>query len=122
MPQQYIGSEFNGCFTGTGDLCDSNFFPTYSEHQKEPEDSNLSIQNIPSNCYLQQKIEISNAAYYNDRLYSNYFSRKRFICCSYDQSNCLNSNENEYLNQACRFYVNNIIPLNIHKHSFLVSC
>ena len=122
MPQQCFGSESIECFTGASDLCDSSFNLTFSEYQKEPEDFNPSIQNIPSNCYLQQQIESSNAAYYNDRLYSNYFSRKRFICCSYDQSNCLNSNENEYLNQACKFYENYIIPLNLNKHAFLVSC
>ena len=123
MPQQYPESETIDCITGAGYLEKSNFNPTNSELQmlqrklEEP-----SKQNTQINCYIQQTIENSSTACYNNRLYLNDFCRNSFIWCSCDQINCSNSNENEYLNQACKFYVNSIISLNSNRHSFLVSC
>ena len=122
MPQQYPESESIDYITGVGDFSDPSFNQTCSELQKESDYPCPSKLKIPNHRYLPKAIEDSNSACCYDELYLSNFYRYRSTWYPYDRSNCLNSNENEYLNQACKFYENYIIPLNLNKHAFLVSC
>ena len=122
MPQQYLGSEAIDCITEAGGFSDLIFNQTCSKVQKALYNPKRLYQKIPSNFYLQQAIRNSRTACYNNKLYLNDVSRKSSIWRSYDESNCLYSSNYECLNKACKFYVNENIPFNSNKHSFLISC
>ena len=120
-PQKYLENKPDDYFTGEeGVSSDSGIASSDFDLQGTP---NVIVpkQSAQYNCYAEQAFKNSNSLCYDERLNLCELSGNDSVCYSCTQNNCLDTDDLEFLNQAYKFYVNDIPFFNSNNCSFSVN-